>query len=82
MEHRAIIGREVPLRTLDEALAAPPRVVLVSGEAGIGKTRLVAEAEAGYQKLKELREVHANRDIQAMERDLMSKLGPGVAARR
>ncbi|WP_028063689.1 helix-turn-helix transcriptional regulator [Solirubrobacter soli] len=46
MEHRAIIGREVPLRTLDEALAAPPRVVLVSGEAGIGKTRLVAEVEA------------------------------------
>ena len=41
MKHRAIIGREVPLRALEEALAAPPRVVLVSGEAGIGKTRLV-----------------------------------------
>jgi ketol-acid reductoisomerase len=39
-----------------------------------------AEAETGYQKLKELREIHANKDIQAMERDLMSKLGPGVAA--
>src|SRR3954449_3411860 len=41
-----MIGREVPLRTLDEALAAAPRVVLVCGEAGIGKTRLVAEVEA------------------------------------
>ena len=39
-----------------------------------------AEAEAGYQKLKELREIHAGKDIQAMELDLMSKLGPGVAA--
>ena len=46
MEHRAIVGREVPLRALEAALAEPPRVVLVSGEAGIGKTRLVAEVEA------------------------------------
>lgn len=38
-----------------------------------------AEAEAGYQKLKELREIHAGKDIQAMELDLMSKLGPGVS---
>jgi len=37
-----------------------------------------AEAEAGYQKLKALREIHASADIQAMEQDLMSKLGPGV----
>lgn len=36
------------------------------------------EAEAGYQKLKELRDIHASADIQAMEKDLMSKLGPGV----
>jgi ATP/maltotriose-dependent transcriptional regulator MalT len=41
-----IIGRDEPLRALAEALAAPPRVVLVSGEAGIGKTRLVAEVDA------------------------------------
>jgi ketol-acid reductoisomerase len=38
-----------------------------------------AEAEAGYQKLKALRDIHAGKDIQAMEVDLMSKLGPGVA---
>lgn len=37
-----------------------------------------AEAEAGYQTLKALREVHAGKDIQAMEEDLMSRLGPGV----
>jgi predicted ATPase len=46
VERRAIIGREVPLRALEGALAAPPRVVLVCGEAGIGKTRLVTEVEA------------------------------------
>lgn len=39
-----------------------------------------AEAEAGYQKLKALRDIHAGPDIQAMEMDLMSKLGPGVAS--
>ncbi len=38
------------------------------------------EAEAGYQKLKELRDIHASKDIQAMEKDLMSKLGPSVNA--
>jgi ketol-acid reductoisomerase len=41
-----------------------------------------AEAEAGYQTLKELRKIHAGKDIQAMELDLMSKLGPGVASGR
>ena len=46
MEHRAIVGRDVQLRALEGALADPPCVVLVSGEAGIGKTRLVAEVEA------------------------------------
>jgi len=39
-----------------------------------------AEAEAGYRTLQALREIHASADIQAMEHDLMSKLGPGVAA--
>ena len=34
-----------------------------------------AEAEAGYQKLKALREQHASPDIKAMEDDLFSKLG-------
>ncbi len=43
---RPLIGRDVPLRELEDALAAPPAVVLLSGEAGIGKTRLVGEIEA------------------------------------
>jgi class 3 adenylate cyclase len=42
-----LIGRTAPLavleRSLDEALDGRPRVVLVEGEAGIGKTRLVTE---------------------------------------
>ena len=49
MEHRALIGREIPLRVLSDALAAPPAVVLLSGEAGIGKTRLVTEVEAASE---------------------------------
>jgi DNA-binding CsgD family transcriptional regulator/tetratricopeptide (TPR) repeat protein len=47
VKHRALIGREIPLRLVSDALAAPPAVVLLSGEAGIGKTRLVNEVEAG-----------------------------------
>ncbi|HEX6023144.1 MAG TPA: AAA family ATPase [Solirubrobacter sp.] len=47
---RAVVGREVPLRILGEALASAaggaPCLTLVSGEAGIGKTRLVSELEA------------------------------------
>jgi DNA-binding CsgD family transcriptional regulator len=47
---RGVVGREAPLRALGEALAAAaggtPCLVLVSGEAGIGKTRLVGEIEA------------------------------------
>lgn len=37
------MGRERELSALSEALAAPSAVVLVEGEAGIGKTRLVRE---------------------------------------
>ena len=44
---KALIGRTAPLavleRSLDEALDGRPPVVLVEGEAGIGKTRLVTE---------------------------------------
>jgi DNA-binding CsgD family transcriptional regulator len=36
-------GRERELAQLTQALAGPPAVVLVEGEAGIGKTRLVQE---------------------------------------
>jgi DNA-binding CsgD family transcriptional regulator len=50
LSSRSVIGREVPLRALGEALesaaAGRPSLALVSGEAGIGKTRLVAEIEA------------------------------------
>ena len=41
-----LIGRESPLGVLRDALHAPPALFLLSGEAGIGKTRLVAEVEA------------------------------------
>ena len=37
------MGRERELAALSEVLAAPSAVVLVEGEAGIGKTRLVRE---------------------------------------
>jgi ketol-acid reductoisomerase len=37
------------------------------------------ESAAGYPRLKELREEHAGELVQAMERDLMSKLGRGAA---
>ena len=50
MSSRAVVGREVPLRVLGEALdsaaGGTPSLALVSGEAGIGKTRLVGEIEA------------------------------------
>jgi DNA-binding CsgD family transcriptional regulator len=40
---RTLIGREDELATLMAAVGAPPVVVTVEGEAGVGKTRLVAE---------------------------------------
>ncbi|GII73051.1 LuxR family transcriptional regulator [Sphaerisporangium melleum] len=39
----ALIGRRSELTLLRRAIAAPPALVLVEGEAGIGKSRLVAE---------------------------------------
>ncbi|MGH9242898.1 MAG: helix-turn-helix transcriptional regulator [Acidimicrobiales bacterium] len=39
----ALVGRAEELEGLVSALSAPPAVVVVEGEAGIGKTRLVAE---------------------------------------
>src|SRR6478735_741911 len=40
----ALVGRVAELRALVDAMARPPAVVLVEGEAGIGKTRLVHAA--------------------------------------
>ena len=39
----AFTGRDRELAALTEALAGPPAVVLIEGEAGIGKTRLIQE---------------------------------------
>lgn len=46
----ACVGREADLAALAGVLAGPPVVVLVEGEAGVGKSRLIAEylaSEAG-----------------------------------
>ncbi|WP_066941222.1 ATP-binding protein [Microtetraspora fusca] len=40
----APVGRDAQLRTLLQAVGSPPAVILVQGEAGIGKTRLVHTA--------------------------------------
>jgi hypothetical protein len=44
MSSAHLVGRERELGLLVEALADPPALVLVEGEAGIGKSRLVHEA--------------------------------------
>ncbi|HEX6325164.1 MAG TPA: AAA family ATPase [Jiangellaceae bacterium] len=41
----ALVGRTAELAELAEALAGPPSVAIVEGEAGIGKSRLVAELQ-------------------------------------
>jgi DNA-binding CsgD family transcriptional regulator len=41
-----VVGRAQPLAALDGALADTPSVTLLSGEAGVGKTRLALETEA------------------------------------
>jgi len=43
MRSPGFVGRERELAALNSALAVPPAVVLVEGETGIGKTRLIAE---------------------------------------
>ncbi|MEU1599967.1 ATP-binding protein [Streptomyces sp. NPDC005708] len=40
------VGREAELRRVADAWRCPPALVLVEGEAGIGKSRLVREALA------------------------------------
>jgi DNA-binding CsgD family transcriptional regulator len=39
-----LVGRDAEIARITEALAHPPAMVLIEGEAGIGKTRLVQEA--------------------------------------
>ncbi|WP_017973185.1 ATP-binding protein [Actinopolyspora halophila] len=40
----ALVGRTAELHHLTEAMSAPPAVLLLEGEAGVGKTRLLGEA--------------------------------------
>jgi DNA-binding CsgD family transcriptional regulator/tetratricopeptide (TPR) repeat protein len=47
----AFVGRSWHLGALEQALARPPAVVLIEGEAGIGKTRLVQELLASPRML-------------------------------
>ncbi len=44
LSSRILVGRERELELLLEAAISPPALVLVEGEAGVGKTRLVQEA--------------------------------------
>ncbi|GII58117.1 LuxR family transcriptional regulator [Planotetraspora thailandica] len=46
MPSPALVGRASELRILTDAMTRPPAVVLLEGEAGIGKTRLVRTALA------------------------------------
>lgn len=41
-----LVGRDAELQSLVEAVTSPPAVAVVEGEAGIGKSRLVAELAA------------------------------------
>ena len=54
MRTPGFVGRVRELGALAEALAVPPALVLVEGEAGIGKSRLVQEflalPAAGWHK--------------------------------
>src|ERR1700748_136262 len=51
VSRRTIVGRERPLAAVAGQLASTPSLTLLSGEAGIGKTRLVEEAEAQARAL-------------------------------
>lgn len=50
-----LVGRDTERATMDEAVrgavAGSPSAVLVSGESGIGKTRLVTEVTTGFEQL-------------------------------
>ncbi|WP_327092594.1 AAA family ATPase [Nonomuraea sp. NBC_01738] len=51
-----LVGRDLELRRLLAAVTRPPAVVVIEGEAGIGKTRLVTELAAELAAVDELRD--------------------------
>ncbi len=57
-----LIGRDQPLRVLRTALRAAPGLVLVVGEAGVGKSRLVAEARSSHPARWLVAQCHAMED--------------------
>lgn len=46
----ALVARDKELAALTEMVLHPPAVVLVEGEAGVGKSRLVTELERGLRQ--------------------------------
>jgi len=55
--------------------------IIANIESGAFADEWDAEAAKGYPTLAALKEAHAGAGVQAMEHDLMSKLGPGAAKR-
>ena len=59
---RPFVGRAMDLRRLDEAVASEVRLVVIEGEAGIGKTRMLDEGMAGRPSGLELFRGRTDRD--------------------
>jgi len=56
---RSFVGRQSQLAELElayrEALSGSPRLILLSGDSGVGKTRLLLEAEQAFGGTRVLR---------------------------